>query len=222
MSQKTALSSGFRMSISSSPASPVSSSATLLDQEVDTLEVNSSLNLEPSHTAADGTTTIASTDDGSHIRALMAKYEQVMNNGAAHTPYTSSNNLATQVGGRQILPDLHGRNDRIVGHVPKRDTQHGKFPSQKAERDKKRRRNGQNHVSKKSALVSSSTSYTVLRLGGARRTMRGTIEYEVFWAPTWLPADHLEGQEAFQEAKDLVVDLFGVEAWQKEARELGL
>ncbi|KAM3499884.1 hypothetical protein MY10362_006899 [Beauveria mimosiformis] len=75
---------------------------------------------------------------------------------------------------------------------------------------------------KKGASVSRRQAYAFDRLGGARRAAGGAIEYEVFWAPIWLPLDQFEGEDAVQEAKGLIVDLFGPETWQTEVRKLGL
>jgi hypothetical protein len=70
--------------------------------------------------------------------------------------------------------------------------------------------------------VQSNQAYTFLRLGGARRAANSVIECEVNWAPTWLPIDRLEGHDAIEEAKEWVVELFGPDAWQEEARKLGV
>lgn len=77
-------------------------------------------------------------------------------------------------------------------------------------------------MQKKSASVSRRQAYAFERLGAARQATGGIIEYQVYWEPTWLPVEHLQGNDAVQEAKDLVVALFGSDTWHNEAGKLGL
>jgi len=94
----------FLISIASSPASPVSSCDTLSVQGAEELDANPGLDPDSSITTPSsssshvvgGTATIPSADNGDRIRALMAKYEQVMSGDAAQTQGVSSDILANQ------------------------------------------------------------------------------------------------------------------------------
>ncbi|KJK73456.1 hypothetical protein H634G_11313 [Metarhizium anisopliae BRIP 53293] len=68
----------------------------------------------------------------------------------------------------------------------------------------------------KRALASSIQEYEYKQLGEARRAPNGSIEVEVFWAPIFLPCDQLRGEQAIEEAKDLVIRKFGHVSWERE------
>lgn len=105
----------------------------------------------------------------------------------------------------------------------KTDSQYEKSTSRRTRHAKKDTFSGvQGRVQKKSATVSRRQAYTFERLGGAQRATSGIIEYQVYWEPTWVPIEHLEGNDAIDEAKELVVDLFGSDTWHEEVRSLGL
>ncbi|KHO11359.1 myb family transcription factor [Metarhizium robertsii ARSEF 23] len=61
----------------------------------------------------------------------------------------------------------------------------------------------------KAALASSAHEYEYRHLGEARRLSNGSIEVEVFWVPTFLPCSQLRGEQAIEEAKNLVTRNFG-------------
>lgn len=73
----------------------------------------------------------------------------------------------------------------------------------------------------KRALASTIQEYEYMQLGEARRAPNGSIEVEVFWAPIFLPCDQLRGQQAIEEAKDLVIRRFGHAAWETEWAKFG-
>ena len=60
-----------------------------------------------------------------------------------------------------------------------------------------------------------------MHLGEARRAPNELIEVEVFWAPIFLPCDQLRGEQAIEEAKDLVIRRFGHAAWERERIKFG-
>ncbi len=120
------------------------------------------------------------------------------------------------------LPSSRDHDDPMDSKPTKPGTPQGRPTSGGSRRDRKRHSRAQSRVQKKSASVSRRQAFAFERLGAARETTSGAIEYEVYWAPTWLPLDHLEGDDAINEAKDLVVDVFGSDTWREEARKLGL
>lgn len=73
----------------------------------------------------------------------------------------------------------------------------------------------------KRALASTLQEYEYMQLGEARRAPNGSIEVEVFWAPIFLPCDQLRGEQAIEEAKDLVIGKFGHAAWEMELTKFG-
>lgn len=73
----------------------------------------------------------------------------------------------------------------------------------------------------KRALASSIQEYEYKQLGEARRAPNGSIEVEVFWAPIFLPCDQLRGEQAIEEAKDLVIRKFGHVSWEREKSKFG-
>ncbi|KFG81453.1 putative negative acting factor [Metarhizium anisopliae] len=73
----------------------------------------------------------------------------------------------------------------------------------------------------KRALASTIQEYEYMQLGEARKAPNGSIEVEVFWAPIFLPCDQLRGEQAIEEAKDLVVRKFGQVAWEMERTKFG-
>ncbi|TQW01892.1 hypothetical protein IF2G_10605 [Cordyceps javanica] len=149
----------------------------------------------------------------------MAKYEQVMSGDSAKTQRASS---ADEGGRTAILPLSRDDNDRIDDKPTTSSTPRSRPSTRGTRGSRKGHSEAQSRVQKKRASVSRRYAYAFERLGGARRAARGSIEYEVYWASTWLPLDQLEGDDALQEAKDLVVDLFGPDMWHSEARKLGL
>ena len=60
-----------------------------------------------------------------------------------------------------------------------------------------------------------------MHLGEARRASNGSVEVEVFWAPIFLPCNQLRGEQAIEEAKDLVIRKFGHVAWEREKSMFG-
>jgi len=232
LSQRLGFSPDSPISIASSRASSVSSCDNFSDRGTEELEVNHDMDAESSDTTlshssshiVEDRTAFPSTDNEDRIQALMAKYEQVMRGQAAQTHCIGPDVFVTRGDDEDAvtLPDVHDRNDRRVDKPKKADTLHEDSTSRRTRCGKKQRSGGPSRVQKKNATVSSSKAYTFLRLGGARRAARGAIECEVHWAPTWLPVAYLEGNDALQEARDVVVDLFGSETWHKEARKLGL
>ncbi|KAJ6787766.1 hypothetical protein PWT90_06452 [Aphanocladium album] len=166
--------------------------------------------------------TIPSLDNRDRIQALMAKYEQVMSGDGAQTQCTSSGSPSAEDRHIAILPRARDPDHRTHDKPTKPATQHRETASRGARGGKKGHSGVQSRVQKKGASVSRRQTYAFERLGGARRAARGSIEYEVYWASTWLPLDQLEGNDAIQEAKNLVVDLFGSKTWQMEAQKLGL
>ncbi|KID61774.1 uncharacterized protein G6M90_00g113470 [Metarhizium brunneum] len=72
----------------------------------------------------------------------------------------------------------------------------------------------------KRALASSVHEYEYMHLGEARRVTNGSIEVEVFWAPIFLPCNQLRGEQAIEEAKNLVTNKFGHAAWEREMSKL--
>lgn len=61
-----------------------------------------------------------------------------------------------------------------------------------------------------------SDEYEFSRLGGVRQKRNGLIEYEVFWKPSWVTVEDLQGGQALKNARELVVHKFGQGAWEKE------
>ncbi|XWW94444.1 hypothetical protein V2A60_002387 [Cordyceps javanica] len=224
------------ISLASSPASSASTCDTLLVYRAEELEGNSGLDFHTGEVAPNSTfshipgntATIPPVDNGDRIRALMAKYEQVMSADGAQMRCASSDSQPFEGADLASLPDSHSHDDRNSrddrnGDKPtKRDAPQRNHMSQKTRYGKKVQSRARNRVQNKSASVSRHQPYAFNRLGGARRAASGAIEYEVHWAPTWLPLGHFEGDDAVQEAKDLVVNLFGSDAWQKEAQRLEL
>ncbi|EJP62015.1 uncharacterized protein BBA_09063 [Beauveria bassiana ARSEF 2860] len=222
------------ISIASSPASPVSSCDTLSVQGAGELDANPGLDPDPSVTTLSSssshvvrdTALIRSAHNGDRIRALMAKYEQVMSGDAAQTQGVSSDILANQgsqdLGGHSaILPDSDGHGNRIDEKPTKTDAPKRNPTSRGSRREKQGPSRARRRV-QKGASVSRRQAYAFERLGGARQATGGIIECQVYWEPTWLPIEHLQGDDAIQEAKDLVVASFGSDTWHKEARKLGL
>ncbi|OAA36049.1 hypothetical protein ISF_09970 [Cordyceps fumosorosea ARSEF 2679] len=217
------------ISIASLAASPVSSCDTLSVQGAEELDANPGLDPNSSVTTpssssshvAGGTALIPSADNGDRIRALMAKYEQVMSGDAAQTQDVSSDILANQGRHSASLPDSDGHGNRIDEKPTKTDAPHRNPTSRGSRHEKKGRSRARRRV-QKGALVSRRQAYAFERLGGARQATGGIIECQVYWEPTWLPIEHLQGNDAIQEAKDLVVALFGSDTWHKEAGKLGL
>lgn len=91
--------------------------------------------------------------------------------------------------------------------ISKSKTQQQKVTSRRASRTKR-------------ALASSVHEYEYKHLGEARRAANGSVEVEVFWAPIFLPCNQLHGEQAIEEAKNLVMDKFGHAAWEKERNEI--
>ncbi|KAM3460524.1 hypothetical protein MY5147_009997 [Beauveria neobassiana] len=211
------------ISIASSSANPVSSCGTLSGQGAEELDANPGLDPDsnvttPSSSSSHvvgGTATIASADNGDRIRALMAKYAQVMSGDAAQTQGVSSDILANQ--GSQDLDAMQP----ATGWLTKLSGGTQNPTSRGSRREKKGRSRARRRV-QKGALVSRRQAYAFERLGGARQATGGIIERQVYWEPTWLPIEQLQGNDAIQEAKDLVVALFGSDTWHKEAGKLGL
>jgi len=217
------------ISIASSSADLVSSCDTLSGQKAEELDANPGLDPDSNVTTlrsssshvVGGTATIPSADNGDRIRALMAKYAQVMSGDAAQTQGVSSDILANQGEHSAILPDSDGRGNRIDEKPTKTDAPQRNPTSRGSRREKKGRFRARRRV-QKGASVSRRQAYAFERLGGARQATGGIIECQVYWEPTWLPIEQLQGNDAIQEAKDLVVALFGSDTWHKEAGKLGL
>ncbi|KAM3551384.1 hypothetical protein ARSEF4850_007899 [Beauveria asiatica] len=225
--QRSGFLADFPILIASSPASPVSSRDTLSVQGTEELEAIFGLDTissvatpsSSSSRALGGTATIPSADNEDRIRVLMAKYEQVMNGDVAQTGCISSEIPANLGNDGAVLLDSRGHDDRSDDKPTKTDVPQGNPTLGRTRRDKKVHSAAQGRVQKRSATVSRRQAYAFERLGGARRATSGAIEFEVYWAPTWLPFDHLTGDDAIQEAKDLVVDVFGSITWHEEVRK---
>lgn len=74
----------------------------------------------------------------------------------------------------------------------------------------------QQGIQKERICTGKSQEYEFLRLGSARRTAHGSIEFKVMWKPSWVPAEDLRGKKALEEAEGLVVELFGQAIWDME------
>ncbi|KAJ3498194.1 hypothetical protein NLG97_g1312 [Lecanicillium saksenae] len=210
-------------SAASSPASSASSCGTLSVRGTEELEANPGLDrLNSSFSGVVGGTTTIPAEDADRIRALMAKYENVMSGDGVGTRYACSDTLTHEGGRSASLPGTLNHDDRIDNKPTKPGVPQRKLTSRGTRRDKKGPSGARSRVQKKSASVSRRQAYAFERLGSARRAAHGAIEYEVYWAPTWLPLDHIEGDAAVQEAKDVVLHLFGPDTWRKEAEKLRL
>lgn len=229
-SQRSGSSADSPNSLASSPASSANSCDTLLVCGTEKLEANSGLDsgsgvITPNSTSSHvpgGTATIPPADNWDRIRALMAKYERVMSGDGAQTPRVSSHTLNSEGGHSAILPGSRDHDDGIDEKPTRKGAMQGSHTSRGSRRDKKVHSRAQSRLQKKGASVSRRQAYTFELLGGARRAASGAIEYEVYWEATWLPIEHLQGNDAFQEARDLGFDLFGLDTWHEEARKLGL
>ena len=80
-------------------------------------------------------------------------------------------------------------------------------------------RNSQYRVHKKCASAKNSQGYEFLHLAAVKKTAQGTLEYEVLWAPSFVPVEYLQGEQAFAEAEDLVVKEFGRHTWDEEMKK---
>ncbi|KAF1730600.1 hypothetical protein CRV24_008669 [Beauveria bassiana] len=191
------------ISIASSSANLVSSCDTLSGQKAEKLDANPGLDPDSNVTTlrsssshvVGGTSTIPSADNGDRIRALMAKYAQVMSGDAAQTQGVSSDNLANQGGHTAIIPDSDGHGNRTDEKPTKTDAPQRNLTSRGSRREKKGRSRVRRRV-QKGASVSRRQAYAFERLGGARQATGGIIECQVYWEPTWLPIEHLQGNDA--------------------------
>ncbi|KAK2596256.1 hypothetical protein QQS21_006348 [Conoideocrella luteorostrata] len=121
--------------------------------------------------------TIPIPDNGDRIRALMAKYEQVMSGDGAKTQRASS---ADEGGRTTILPLSRDDNDRIDDKPTTSSTPRSRPSSRGTRGSRKGHSEAQSRVQKKRASVSGRYAYAFERLGGARRAARGSIECEVY------------------------------------------
>ncbi|KZZ88814.1 hypothetical protein AAL_08015 [Moelleriella libera RCEF 2490] len=59
--------------------------------------------------------------------------------------------------------------------------------------------------------------YEFYHLGQSKEAPDGRLMFEVFWKPTWVYLDDLEGRQALLKAKTLTVGKYGLERWNRES-----
>ncbi|KJK73716.1 hypothetical protein H634G_11016 [Metarhizium anisopliae BRIP 53293] len=155
--------------------------------------------------------------DADRLHALFSEYETLVNRQGV--PHERKGSLVKN-------------DDSPRSHHPESDQQVIPHPLVSVAREQKRgiskrktqrQKNGARRDSSrtKRALASTIQEYEYMQLGETRRAPNESIEVEVFWAPILLPCDQLRGQQAIEEAKDLVIRRFGHAAWETEWAKFG-
>ncbi|OAQ58943.1 myb family transcription factor [Pochonia chlamydosporia 170] len=148
--------------------------------------------------------------DADRLHALFSEYEKLVNGQEVprereDSPDENNESFSDQPKPRQKAissPTANVARKQQRG-ISKSKTQQRKVTSRRASRTKR-------------ALASSVHEYEYMHLGEARRASNGSVEVQVFWAPIFLPCNQLRGEQAIEEAKNLVTRKFGHAAWKRE------